>query len=107
MSGAIGMYIPAAWEISVTNVLTTAGFEVTVKEGKLANGEPGHEYHCTRHGVHITLSVGPIPGDPSHHSVLGFARPKDSETMFTACDALARHGALDNQAYEKQRRRKS
>jgi hypothetical protein len=104
MSAAVDIYVPTQWETTVSNVLTAAGFDVTARDRKLADGRSGREYSCTRDSAAITLSEMPIPEDSRYLYLLGLSRPKHLAALVSARDALTQHGALDSDTYNQRNR---
>jgi len=102
VSDSASIYIPTQWDTSVSCVLTAAGFHVTIRDRKLANGKQGREYSCTNDGKVITLLETPLSEDLSYYWVLGLSRHEYSAALLSARDALIQHGALDDEAYKLQ-----
>ena len=94
---------PAQWEMTISGVLTSAGFQVAVTDCTLPNGDRTRQYSCTRDGRIITLTELPLPGDSTHVAILGACRPKHTAALVEARDALTQHGALDSDAYHRTR----
>jgi hypothetical protein len=104
MSAAVDLFIPKEWETSIPEVLQAAGFQVTNSSRKFADGRVGNSYSCVRDGKRISFTEIPLPEDPTYLAILGLSRPKHSEILLLARDALQQRGAIDVNEYERRTR---
>ncbi|MES2597932.1 MAG: hypothetical protein V4662_21545 [Verrucomicrobiota bacterium] len=103
MTTATHLYIPHPWHTSVPEVLSAAGFQVTVRHRDLPDGGLRLDYDCSRGAEKFYLGEVPLAGDSSHRFILGLYRPKHLSAFRSACDALMERGALDEVGYGRQK----
>src|SRR4051794_39325957 len=100
------VYLPTGANISVSDILTHSGFDVT--EGKTKPNDPSFRKSllCECKGEKVSLSIATMPDDPTYQAVLIVSRPKHGRRLAEVHELLVQHGALDNDQYESIRRKR-